>query len=107
MLHKESSEESDEEKTTIPRCNNRYNLRQDTKLPQRYGTEYTHLVDICHGQLILENWPYRERGVMIYDVKRNIYICIFVSKRRLSFVFEVRRISTLLKVLNQRQMYLV
>ena len=28
---------------------------------------------------------------MIYDVKRNIYICIFVSKRRLSFVLEVRR----------------
>ena len=28
---------------------------------------------------------------MIYDVKRNIRICIFVSKRRFSFVLQVRR----------------
>ena len=52
---KESSEESDEEKITIPRCNNRYNLRQDIRLPQRYGNVYTHLVDICHGQSGPEN----------------------------------------------------
>ena len=52
---KESSEESDEEKITIPRCNNRYNLRQDMRLPQRYGNMYTHLVDICHGQSDPEN----------------------------------------------------
>ena len=48
MLDKESSEESDEEKIVIPRSNNRYNFRQDTRLPQRYGKVYTHLVDICH-----------------------------------------------------------
>ena len=29
--------------------------------------------------------------VMIYDIKPNICICIFVSKGRLSFVLEVRR----------------
>ena len=55
ILDKESSEESDEEKITIPRCNDRYNLRQDIRLPQRYGNVYTHLIDICHGQLVSEN----------------------------------------------------
>ena len=55
ILDKESSEESDEEKITIPRCNSRYNLRQDIRLSQRYDNVYTHLVGICHGQLVPEN----------------------------------------------------
>ena len=36
ILYNESSEESDKEKNTIPRYNNRYNVRQDIRLPQRY-----------------------------------------------------------------------
>ena len=55
IVDNKSSEESDEEKITIPRYNNRYNLRQDITLPQRYGNAYTYLVDICHKQLVLEN----------------------------------------------------
>ena len=45
-LDKESPEESDEEKIGIPRCNDRYNFRQDINLPQRCDKVYTHLVDI-------------------------------------------------------------
>ena len=50
ILYNESSEESDKEKNTIPRYNNRYNVRQDIRLPQRYDIVYTHLVDYCHSQ---------------------------------------------------------
>ena len=72
ILDKESSEESDEDKITIPRWSNRCNLPHDIRLPHRYGNVYTHLVDTCHGGLVPESWPYRGGGgevVMIYDVK--------------------------------------
>ena len=55
ILDKESSEEIKEEKITIPCCNNKYNLRQDIRLLQRYRNVYTHLADIFHGQLVTEN----------------------------------------------------
>ena len=55
IVDNKSSEESEEEKITIPRYNNRHNLRQDIRLSQRYGNAYTYLADICHKQLVLEN----------------------------------------------------
>ena len=40
-LDNESSAESDEEKIMIPRYNNRSNLCQDIRLPERYDNLYT------------------------------------------------------------------
>ena len=48
--YNENFEESDKEKNTITRYNNRYNVCQDIRLPQRYDIVYTHLVDYCHSQ---------------------------------------------------------
>ena len=70
ILDKESSEESNEEKITIPRWSNRCNLCQDIRFPHRYGNVYTHLVDIFHEELVSENWPYR-RGGMLWSVMSN------------------------------------
>ena len=78
LIPDKSSEESGEENITIPRCNNRYNILWDIILPQRCGNVYTHLVEICHWQLVPENWPYRGEGS--YDLWRQtkhlyFYIC--------------------------------
>ena len=40
---------------------------------------------------ICVSWSRSRVSVMIYDVKPNICICIFVSKKRMSFVLAVRR----------------
>ena len=49
----EESDSSDDEHEEVktPRNNIRYNLRQDIRLPQRYGNIHTHLLEICYGHL--------------------------------------------------------
>ena len=42
---------------------------------------------------ICVSWSRSRVSVMIYDVKPNICICIFVSKKRMSFVLAVRRLD--------------